>query len=405
MYIKRHIENKIIETAKDFKVVLITGSRQVGKSTTLKKIFAGKYNYVTLDDINYLTLAKNDPKFFFESFKLPIIIDEVQKAPELFSEIKRIVDDSNLYGQIILTGSHNFSLMAGVTETLAGRIGIIEFSGLSLRELNNEELSEPFFPTDDYLNKKSSELKEIDLWKTIHRGSYPELYKRADMSWMTFYASYVQTYIERDVRSIVNIKDLGSFANFLISAAARTGNLVNFNQIANEVGRDLKTIKSWFKILETSGLVVLIEPYSNNLLKRMVTTPVLYFLDTGLVSYLLKWNSKETLRDGAMSGAILETFVVAEIVKSYRNKGFLKLPISFYRDYDQSEIDLILEMDGILIPVEIKKTMNPKKEMAKTFKKLEKALGYEIGNEIILCLVDKRLKLGDKLYAYPIKNI
>jgi len=405
MYIYRHIETRILKMKEMFKVLLITGPRQVGKTTTLKHMFGETYQYVTLDDINEKAIANNDPKLFFRSHAFPIIIDEVQLSPNIFSEIKRLVDQMDEYGQIILTGSQTFHLMQNVTETLAGRVGIIEFSGLSYREITGDQFSNPFIPNDAYLNHLRHQEKEEDLWRVVHRGSMPELYKKPDTEWQAYYASYVRTYLERDVRSLLNVKNLDVFARFLVSLAARTGQLINYANISSEIGVDLKTVQSWTKVLESSGLVAIISPFSNNALNRVVHTPMIYFLDTGLVSYLLRWYTKETLQNGAMSGPILETYAVSEILKSFRNNGFIDPPITFYRDKDMKEIDVIINYDGTLYPIEIKKSMNPNPSMAKQFKLLYKALGFQISNETILCLTKSRTYLADNLVAYPIERI
>lgn len=405
MYIRRHIEDKIIKYLEMFKVILITGPRQVGKTTTLKQLFKNKYDYVTLDDINELEVAKTDPKLFFMNHSLPLIIDEVQLAPSLFTEIKRLVDESEEYGRIILTGSQTFHLMNNVTETLAGRIGILEFSSLSLREILNDTYKNPFIPNNEYLGINRSTDNLNDIWEIIHRGSMPELYKKENIDWQLYYASYVRTYIERDVRSILEVRNLDLFSKFLISLAARTGQLMNYSNISKEIGVNIKTIQSWIKVLEASGIVMLINPFSNNALKRIVETPMLYFLDTGLVSYLLKWLTKDTLKNGAISGQVLETFVVSEIIKSFKNNGYLDMPIYFYRDKDLKEIDLIIKDNDKLYPIEIKKTASPNLSMAKNFYLLHKAIGYKVDNEIILSLVDKKGYLNSNVMAYPIKNI
>lgn len=405
MYIRRHMEDKIIKSLEMFKVILITGPRQVGKTTTLKQLFKNKYDYVTLDDINELEVAKTDPKLFFMNHSLPLIIDEVQLAPSLFTEIKRLVDESEEYGRIILTGSQTFHLMDNVTETLAGRIGILEFSGLSLREILNDTYKNPFIPNKEYLGINRSTDQLNDIWEIIHRGSMPELYKKENIDWQLYYASYVRTYIERDVRSLLEVRNLDLFSKFLISLAARTGQLMNYSNISKEIGVNIKTIQSWIKVLEASGIVMLINPFSNNALKRIVETPRLYFLDTGLVSYLLKWLTKDTLKNGAISGQVLETFVVSEIIKSFKNNGYLDMPIYFYRDKDLKEIDLIIKDNDKLYPIEIKKTASPNLSMAKNFYLLHKAIGYKVDNEIILSLVDKKGYLNSNVMAYPIKNI
>lgn len=405
MYIRRHVESKILKVKEMFKVLLITGPRQVGKTTTLKFLFGNDYDYVTLDDITELEIAKNDPKLFFMNHSLPLIIDEVQLAPNLFHEIKRIVDETETYGKLILTGSQTFHLMQNITETLAGRIGILEFSGLSYREISEDKYLKPFIPNNEYLSEKRNMNQELDLWGIIHRGSMPELYKKDDIDWQLYYASYVRTYIERDVRSLLNIRNLDMFSKFLVSIAARTGQLLNYANISNDIGVDAKTIKNWVKMLEASGIISIVKPFTNNALKRVVETPMIYFMDTGLVSYLLKWHTKETLQNGAMSGPILETFAVSEIIKSFKNNGYLDTPIHFYRDKDMKEIDIIIEHDAILYPIEIKKTMNPDSSMAKNFKILHNALGYTVFNEMILCLLEKKIFLKEHLVAYPIKEI
>lgn len=405
MYIDRQIESRILKVKDMFKVLLVTGPRQTGKTTTLKHLFENDYNYVTLDDITELEIAKNDPKLFFLNNSLPLIIDEVQLAPSLFSEIKRKVDEMEDYGQIILTGSQTFHLMQNITETLAGRVAILEFSGLSYREISGDLYLKPFIPDDVFLSRKRSSKNNVDLWNSIHKGSMPELYKRDDIDWKTYYASYVRTYIERDVRSLLNVKSLDLFSRFMVSIAARTGQLVNYTNISNEVGVDIKTIQSWLRVLEASGIIVTISPFSNNALKRIVQSPMIYFLDTGLVCYLLKWHTKDTLQNGAFSGPILETYAVSEIIKSFKNNGYLDIPVSFYRDKDMKEIDLIVNDNGVLYPIEIKKTMNPNASMAKNFKILHKALGFQVFNEMILCLVNKKIMLKDHLIAYPVEKI
>jgi predicted AAA+ superfamily ATPase len=404
MYYKRHIEKKIIEAKDMFKVLLVTGPRQVGKTTTLKHLFKDSYNYVTLDDVTELAIAKEDPKLFFMNHPLPLIIDEVQLAPSLFREIKRIVDDNEAYGQIILTGSQTFHLMAQITETLAGRIGILEFQGLSLREINEENFDYSFIPNNQFIESDRKPMN-YDLWTIIHKGNMPELYNKPDIDWQLYYASYVRTYIERDVRSILNVKNLDTFSKFIISVAARTGSLLNYTNISNEIGVDIKTVQSWIKVLEASGIILLLKPFTNNALKRTIESPMLYFLDTGLVCYLLKWTTKDTLQNGAMSGQILETYAVSEIVKSFKNKGVHDIPIYFYRDKDMKEIDLIVQDQNKLYPIEIKKTMNPMKTMVKNFSVLKRAMGFEIDKEIILCLVDRNTLLSEHILAYPIKLI
>lgn len=404
MYYKRHIEKTIIKAKEMFKVLLITGSRQVGKTTTLKHLFRDTYNYITLDDANALRLAKEDPKMFFKTYKMPIIIDEVQLAPSLFQEIKRLVDKEDIYGQVILTGSQRFHLMKNITESLAGRIGILELEGLSLREITEDNFDLVFVPNKEQLSLNRQN-KTIDLWDIIFRGSLPELYKNDKIDRDLYFSSYIRTYIERDVRELLNIKDLDVFSKFIIAVAARTATPINYTNISREIGVDVKTVQSWIKVLEASGVITLIRPFRNNALKRVVEMPMLYFMDTGLISYLLMWPTKETLKRGAMSGPIIETFAVSEIIKSYKNQGINDLPIYYYRDRDGKEIDLIIVSEDKLYPIEIKKTMNPQKSMTKNFSVLNRALGYKVENETILCLVGQVIYLDDNITAYPIKFI
>lgn len=405
MYIHRHSENVVRTMISMFKVVLVTGPRQVGKTTLLKHVLGQEYSYVTLDDINELEVARNDPKLFFLNHPGKLMIDEAQNATELFGEIKRIVDERQDSGTIILTGSQTFSLMLNVTETLAGRIGILELNGLSLREINGESFVYPFIPDENYLSAVRIKTSTVALWQVIHRGSMPELYRNEIMNWQLFYASYVKTYIERDVRSIINVQNLSIFSRFMVALAARTSQLLNYSVIGNELGVDTSTIRNWISILESSGIIVMIQPFSNNQLSRAIKTPKLYFMDTGLVSYLLKWLTPETLMNGAMAGQILETFVVSEIVKSFKNQGAVNIPLFFYRDKDMKEIDLIVESNGVLYPIEIKKSATARKEMAKHFSILDRALGYQINIKTILCQIDKKMYLDSEVLAYPIAEI
>lgn len=403
MYIKRAAEETITKMLAMFKVVLLTGPRQVGKTTLLKHLLDNSYDYVTLDDITELEIAKNDPKLFFINHPGKVIIDEVQYAPELFSEIKRIVDQDSQAGRFVLTGSQSFSLM-DISETLAGRIGILELNGLSLREIKEESYNESFIPKESFLNHEQKKISNKDLWEIIHRGSYPALHQNPELDWQLYYASYVKTFIERDVRQIKNISHLAEFSRLITSLAARTGQLLNYNRLAQDAGVNQVTIKSWIGILEASGLIYLLQPFSNNRLKRAIKTPMVYFLDTGLVAYLLRWLSPDTLMRGAMSGPILETFAVSEIIKSFTNKG-INPPISFYRDQDQREIDLIIEDEGVLYPIEIKQSASPRASMARQLSLLEKAEDFEVGTKTILSLVEKKTYLQKEILTYPIGEI
>ncbi len=406
MYIRRAIEPVIQKMINTFKVVLLTGARQVGKSTTLNQMFTNQdYEYVSLDDFNELQIAKNNPKAFFLNHPGKLIIDEIQYAPQLFREIKLRVDKTQDYGQYILTGSQTYSLMQGITESLAGRVGIAHLDGLSLREILQDPFNQPMVPNETYIQANRKALHGRDLWQAIHRGSLPELTKLKELDGDQYYASYLSTYIERDVRSITNIQDLSLFSNFMRVIAARVSQEVNYADMASALGVSAPTVKAWMSVLEASGLIVLIQPFSNNQLSRVIKRPKLYFMDTGLVAYLGRWLNPENLMMGAMSGAVLENFAVSEIIKSFHNAGKIHPPVTFYRDKDRREVDLIIEDSGVLYPIEIKQTASPNPGMARHFSLLEKAQGYTVGNQIILCQIDKKRYLSENLIAYPVGAI
>lgn len=406
MYIQRAIEPVIQKMVKTFKVVLLTGARQVGKSTTLRHMFKDQdYDYVCLDDINELEIARREPKAFFLNHPGKLIIDEIQYAPQLFQEIKFRVDRTQDYGQYILTGSQTYSLMQGINESLAGRVGIAHLDGLSLREILQDPFNQPMIPNKSFLQANRKALHGRDLWQKIHRGSLPELTKLKELDSDQYYASYLSTYIERDVRSITNIQDLSLFTSFMRVIAARVSQEVNYADMASGLGVSAPTVKSWMSVLEASGLIVMVQPFSNNQLSRVIKRPKLYFMDTGLVAYLGRWLNPENLMMGAMSGAILENFAVSEIIKSFHNAGKIHPPITFYRDKDRREVDLIIEDSGVLYPVEIKQSVSPNVNMAKHFSLLEKAQGCSVGEQMILCQIDRRRYLSENLIAYPIGAI
>lgn len=406
MYIQRAIEPVIQKMVKTFKMVLLTGARQVGKSTTLSYMFANQdYENVSLDDLNELEIAKRSPKAFFLNHPGKLIIDEIQYAPHLFREIKFRVDKSQDYGQYILTGSQTYSLMQGVTESLAGRVGIAHLDGLSLREILKDSFNQPMVPHETYIQANRKALHGKELWQKIHRGSLPELTKLEDLDGNQYYASYLSAYIERDVRSMVNIQDLSQFADFMRVVAARVSQEVNYTEMASELGVSAPTVKSWMSVLEASGLIVIIQPFSNNQLARVIKRPKLYFMDTGLVAYLGRWLNPENLMMGALSGAILENFAVSEIIKSFHNAGKIHSPVTFYRDKDKREVDLIIEDSGVLYAIEIKQMASPHPNMARHFSLLEKAQDYKEGMKMILCQTDKKRYLSEDLIAYPIGAI
>lgn len=401
MYIERTLEDKIKKINSQFKVLLITGARQVGKSTLLKHCDS-KRNYISLDDYRAREMAVNEPELFLQRYETPLIIDEIQYAPNILSYIKIAVDNSDKKGQYWLTGSQQFHLMKNVTESLAGRVAIIDLKGFSLKEIKNE-MQIPFLPTTDFIEKMRKESKETnlgDIYNIIWKGSYPEI-NTNNIEWETFYKSYLQTYIERDIKDLNAVKNEMDFLKFLKVLAARTGQMLNYTDISNEVGVSVPTIKSWVSILVSSNIVYLLQPYYSNINKRIVKTPKLYFLDTGLCSFLTGWDNPKVLESGAMNGAIFETFVVSEIIKSYEHN--LKTPnIYYYRDKDKKEIDLIIEQNGKLYPIEIKKTAIPNKNMIKNFSVIPED---KIGEGAVICLSKSDFPITKNINAIPVSYI
>lgn len=406
--IERTLTANLKRIGQYFPVILLTGPRQVGKTTILEMVSAGKLNYVSLDDMGERTLAKSDPALFIENHLPPVIIDEVQYAPELFSYIKIYVDShKNENGLFWLTGSQKFSLMDEVQESLAGRVAVIDVLGLSAAEIGGKADTMPFLPTDDWLMRirsaPAAPLSVTDVFEKIWNGSFPRLISQNNAERDIFYRSYIQTYIERDIRDSHNVEDSVAFYNFIKATAARTGQMLNYNELARDVGIDPKTAKAWISLLERSGLVMLLHPYYNNVTNRIIKTPKLYFLDTGLCAYLTGWDSPKSLEAGAMGGAILETYAFIEILKSYWHNGKEAL-IYYYRDKDQKEIDFLIEKDNTLYPIEVKKSINPPAETAKNFNVLDN-LGKVIGNGVVLCLRSSPLSLSRKVTLVPIWEI
>lgn len=374
-YIKRNLENVVRQVTREYPVLLVTGPKQVGKTTMLQKLMEGtERGYVTLDDLNERNIAKTDPELFMQLHKPPVLIDEVQYAPELFTYIKIYVDKNHEPGAFWLTGSQVFKLMQGVQESLAGRVAVLSLTSLSQAEISGGTMK-PFTVDLEDLNERQKEREQADtreIFERIYQGSMPAIVSGINSNSQLFYSSYLSTYIERDVRELSDAIDSLKFLRFITAVAARCGQMVNAAEIARDADINQTQAKDWLTILETLGIIFYLHPYSNNLLKRLVKTPKLYFYDTGLVCYLTKWSSAETLECGAMNGAILDNYVVAEIRKTYLNCG--KEPyLYYYRDKDAREIDIVLEHDGILNPIEIKKTANPGTELVKVFELLDKA--------------------------------
>ena len=399
-YIKRSAEKVIEKQEKMFKTILVTGARQVGKTTMLKNL-KSDINYITLDDMILNQLAKEDPDLFLKSHKAPIIIDEIQYAPDLLRYIKIEIDNSEKKAMFYLTGSQQFHLMKNVSESLAGRVGILNLLGLSLREIKEIDFNKPFIPTQEYLKERekyNTKISYNEIWDIIHKGTMPALYQE-ESDFEMFYTMYVNTYIERDVRNLTQVGDTLTFLKFMTALASRIGQLLNLNSVASEVGITIPTAQRWLSILVSSNIVYLLEPYHNNIVKRAVKTPKIYFLDTGLVSYLTRWKDKDVLESGNMAGNFFENFVIVEIIKSYYNNGELRPPLYFYRDKEKKEIDLIIEQNGKLHPIEIKKSANPNKDMISSFKVLDK-IG-KIGEGGIICMYDKIIDLDEKNKVIP----
>ncbi|MCL2751771.1 MAG: ATP-binding protein [Firmicutes bacterium] len=408
MYLKRHIEKIVYERAKTYQTVLVTGARQVGKSTLLEHSAAKDIPQFTLDDLTLLASIQRDMQSFLNINKPPIFIDEIQYAPELFRGIKMMIDKrKNDDGLYFMTGSQKFELMQGVSETLSGRIAVLNLLGLSAREIDGDSFDKPFMPTAEFLNERNpvGKLDTIALWKHIHRGFYPKIALKCDMDWESYYADYLKTYVERDVRKLSQVGDLITFVSFMTALAARTGQLLNIASIARDVGVSEPTVKKWISILEASNIIYLLRPFSLNANTRIVKTPKIYFLDTGLASYLCRWLTPDTLRNGAMSGQIFETYAVGEILKSYYNAG-KEPPIYFFRNDRAAEIDILFYQDGTIFPVEIKKTANPNPSDITAFKLLETAFpSVAIDGGGLLCTYDKALSLTDKAKIIPINYI
>ncbi len=374
-----------------FGAVLVAGPRQVGKTTMLEQL-TGNIGYVTLDDPIVRTSAEEESGTFFKDNPPPVFVDEIQKAPALFDQIKLYLDRDRKKGQFFMCGSQQFKMMKGVSESLAGRIGLVTLLGFSLREAYGIECDTPFLPTEEYFAERKGQLANIsydDVWNRIHRGSMPELHDNPDFNWQMFYGAYVRTYIDRDVRELSEIGDTVKFTKFMVATAASTGQLLNLTSLARDVGISQPTAERWLSILVASNIVYLLQPYSNNITKRAIKTPKLYFLDTGLAAYLTKWNTPDVLKSGAMAGAFFESFVVSEIIKSYYNKGILEPPIYFYRDKDMNEIDLLIEENGTLYPIEMKKHADPQKRDVQAFAVLERIPGIQRGPGGVVCLYDK----------------
>lgn len=386
-YIKRDMEAKIRELTTEYACILITGPRQVGKTTVLRAMMEENRSYVTLDDLEERSLAKRDPALFLQLHELPVFIDEVQYAPELFSYIKIAIDNGAAPGSFWLTGSQAFRMMELAQESLAGRVAILHMPSLSQHEVYGSGESLPFTVNLSALKARKQTNASADiaaLYERIWNGSMPGLISGKYSDRDVFYSSYLQTYIDRDVTEQINLTDKLLFRDFIRAAACRSGQMLNIHDIASDVGVSDDTAKRWLQVLEKSDVIFYLRPYSNNLLKRTIKTPKMYFFDTGLVSYLTRYSSPEILANGAINGAILENYVVAEIRKTYMNCGKECL-MWYYRDKENNEIDLVIKSDGQLHPLEVKRSINPGSELIRAFRILDHGSAPR-GTGAILCM-------------------
>jgi len=389
MYIKRHLEEVLRVAVNEKGALCVTGARQVGKSTVLQMLFPD-YRALTLDEGRILRLAIEQPEVFFEQFEPPVFIDEIQYAPSLFPYIKMFIDKTGKKGAFVMSGSQRYEMMSNVTESLAGRISLVDLYGLSLREILGDDFCEPFLPTSDYLKKRAPKaLSYNEVWENIWRGFFPELVDSAT-NWQRFYSGYVRTYLDRDVSKLAQVGDLLKFESFMVAVAARTGNLLNMTDLAKDTGISLQTAEKWLSILVSSNVVYVLRPYYNNVLKRLIKTPKIYFLDTGLASYLIGWDNERVLQNGAMAGAMFETFVIGEIIKSWANATGVTPHTSFFffRDKDGNEIDLLIKRNGMLYPVEVKKHIQCDKKDIVAFRQLEKIADMKRGEGCVICMAD-----------------
>lgn len=418
-YIKRVAEETISKISKMFPVVLVTGPRQVGKTTILQKLADQEKEtgierkYVTLDDPDVRYLAKNDPGLFLQRYTPPVLIDEIQYATELLPYIKMSVDKSKKKGDFWLTGSQAFKLMQNVSESLAGRVGIVNLLGLSDAEIYGYD-SQPFSTDPQKLLSALNRRQPRDLnsiYQRIFKGSMPEIYANDFIDWETYYRSYVDTYLQRDIRDLAQVGDSMQFYNFMIAVAAQTSKPVVYEELAKTVGISAPTAKKWLSILASSHIIALVQPYHNNALKRVVKMPQIHFLDTGLAAYLLKWGNYEALERGAMAGAFFESYVFSEIYKSYVNAG-KEPPLYYYRDKDKKEIDILIYQNGTIYPIEVKKAASPGKEAIKNFSVLNpitdsamfngiEALKTDIGVGAVICMSSDLLPVDGKNWYVP----
>ena len=401
MYINRLLEHVVLRANEMFPVIMVTGPRQVGKTTMLEKLAEKGRNYVSLDSPVTREMAINEPELFLQRFPPPVLIDEFQYAKELLPFIKIHVDKNRRNGDYWLTGSQMFHMMKRVSESLAGRVAVIPMQGLSISETlgvpGGAFTGDPSEWIERAKIRKPQNLKEV--YRRIFNGSFPHAHSGA-FDRELFFSSYVDTYLQRDVRELTQVGDVMAFLRFMTACAARTGGLVNYAELAKDAGVSAPTAKQWLSILLTSGIITLVEPYFNNALKRIVKSPKMYFMDTGLCAYLTRWDSADTMEVSAMSGHFFETWAVSEIIKSYYNSG-RRPPVFYYRDTDQKEIDIVLEANNTLYPFEIKKSASPGRNTVRHFETLRRTK-KEIGAGGVICMTDNVYPISNNYYYVPV---
>lgn len=392
----RTATNTLKDLERQFPAVLVTGARQVGKSTLLRQAHPD-IPYVTLDDPDLRVLATTDPKLFVQRFPAPLIIDEVQYAPGLFSVLKMVIDENRRPGMYWLSGSQQFGMMRNVSDSLAGRLGVLELAGLSTRELLDDAAAAPFLPPGP---NQTRGYTEPELFQRIWRGSYPELHARPDANPTAFYRSYVATYLQRDVRDLAHVGDLSAFMQFMEMLAGRIGQLLVLAELSRDANIPYSRVATWLSVLEASGLIVLLRAYHSSYDKRLVKAPKLYFMDTGLAAYLAKWPTPETLMTGAAAPAFLENYAVTEILKSYLHHG-QQPPMFYYRNHDQKELDIVLVTNQTLYPMDVKRTASVDRRTARSLH-IAEALNLKQGHGLILCGSTTRYPLATDVDAYPV---
>lgn len=398
---EREAKKTIIEVSKAFKVLLVTGPRQVGKTTLLKSLKPKEMNYVTLDDKNMREMAKREPKLFLEENPWPLFIDEAQYAPELFPYIKMKVDEENKPSMYWLTGSQQFKLMKGAKESLAGRIGIVNLNSFTYSEINKSVEDKQLFNPSKFIPTEEISVNEI--FDVIFNGGMPELYNNEFMKKNMFFENYVETYLSRDVKELINVSNIETFKRFMITVASRNSEQLNYTNIANDVGISDKTAASWLNVLVSSGIIYLLTPYKSTKEKRVNHMPKIIWMDSGLCSYLAGYNDPRELQSSSSSGHYLESFIISEIVKSYRSAGITP-NISYFRNKKKNEIDLVFYENDKLYPFKIKKTAEPTIIMLNNFESLNDCK-KEVMPGGIICFYNKLMHIDKKNYILPISSV